>query len=439
MGTVILIIAFVIEAAFAAYCIITKSSQKKVRSYVRIGAFAAFVLFTLVSVIRWSFRWYALAALLLVWAALGAWTLIRKRVEKKEYRAWRSVVGAIGALLLVTIAVAPALIFPQYRPPSMTGKYEIATVNYTYTDESRIETFTNTGEKRKVNVEFWYPQTDGSYPLVVFSHGAFGMKASNTSTFMDLASNGYVVCSIDHPYHSLYTIGTDGHLVTADPSFIQEIIGANNGKYDEATKFKLEQKWMQLRTTDINFVLDTILAQAKGAGSDAVYHRIDTQKIGLMGHSLGGAASAQVARERNDIAAVINLDTDLLGEYLDYADGKYVMNDKVYPVPILTIFADDMVRLIAAIPDAKDVVAVEHVTATAPKAYEVHLAGTDHMSLTDLPLVSPFLVSLINSSVPKGGGIEADRYGTIEKMNGLVLAFFNAYLKGEGSFTATGM
>jgi hypothetical protein len=50
-----------------------------------------------------------------------------------------------------------------------------------------------------------------------------------------------------------------------------------------------------------------------------------------MGHSLGGAASAEVARERNDVDAVINLDADLFGEYVDYANGKYVMkvNDLV--------------------------------------------------------------------------------------------------------------
>ena len=37
----------------------------------------------------------------------------------------------------------------------------------------------------------------------------------------------------------------------------------NNGKYDEAEEFKLHQKWMDLRTADINFVLDTILANTK--------------------------------------------------------------------------------------------------------------------------------------------------------------------------------
>ena len=439
MGTTLLIVALVIEAAFATYCIITKSNQKKIRSFVRIGAFAAFVIFTLVSVIQWSFRWYGLAALLLVWAALGAWTLIRKKEEKKEYKTGRIVFNAIAMLLLIIIAVTPALIFPQHKLPKMTGKYEVATVNYTYTDESRIETFTNTGENRKVNVEFWYPKdTDGTYPLVVFSHGSFGIKASNTSTFMELASNGYVVCSIDHPYHSLYTIDADGHLITADPSFIQEVTGANNGKYDEAAIFKLEQKWMNLRTADIHFVLNTILARAKDSGSDAVYQRIYPQKIGLMGHSLGGAAAAQVARERNDIGAVINLDADLLGEYLDYVDGKYVVNDKIYPVPILTIFADDMVRLMGAIKDPSVVIAVKQVTATAPKAFEVHLTGTDHMSLTDVPLISPFLVSMINASVPKGGGHEVDAFSTIEKMNSTVLAFFDVFLKDKGTFTYKG-
>jgi dienelactone hydrolase len=439
METIILTIAFIIEAAFAAYCIITKSNQQKVRSFVRIGAFATFVIFTLVSVIQWSFRWYGLAALLLVWAALGASTLIRKKEEKKEYKTGPIVFKAIAMLLLVVIVMVPALIFPQHKQPKMTGKYEVATVNYTYTDTSRIETFTNTGENRKVNVEFWYPKdAKGTYPLVVFDHGILGMKTSNTSTFMELASNGYVVCSIDHPYLSLFTIDTSGHRTIIDHSYLQEYLNVSNGKYDEATNFKLEHKWMQLRITDINFVLDTILAQTKVAGSDAVYQLIDTKKIGLMGHSLGGESSAQVARERNDIDAVINLDADLAGEYLDYVDGKNVMNDTVYPVPILTILSDTLERLIAAVPDANTVVAVQHVTATAPNAFEVHLTGTDHMSMTDLPLISPFFVSMINASVPKAGGHEADPLSTIEKMNDIVLQFFNVYLKGEGTFTYKG-
>jgi dienelactone hydrolase len=442
MGTIILLIALIIEVAFAAYCIFTKSSQSRVKSFIRIGALAAFILFTLAAVIQWSFRWYALAALLTVWAMLGALTLVRRKAEKNGYKTRAVVFRAIGTLLLVFLALTPALVFPQHRLPRVTGDHPVATANFTYTDKSRIETFTNTGENRKVNVEFWYPADtgpDGSekYPLVVFSPGSFGTKTSNTSTFMELASNGYVVCSIDHPYHALFTVGADGHLVTMDPTFYQEVVDVNNGKFDEATAFELEKKWMQLQTADINFVLNTVLAQAQDNQADAVYQLIDPEKIGLMGHSLGGESSAEVARERNDIGAVINLDADLGGEYMSYVNGKYVLNDTVYPVPILSILSDSMVRLISAIPEASKVVAVEHVSASAPNAYEVHIAGTDHQSLTDLPLVSPLLVSVMTSSVKKaGGGETADKYYVVEKMNDLILTFFNAYLKGEGGFAA---
>ena len=437
MGTIILSIAFIVEIAFAAYCIITKSNQEKVRSYIRFGALVAFVLFALVSVIQWSFRWYGLALLLLVWAGLGTWTLIRKKAEK-EYRA-RSIVGrAILGILLVFILLIPALVFPQYQSPKLTGTYPVTTANYTYIDESQIDPLAGTGEPVKVNVEFWYPEdSSGPYPLVVFSHGILGTRNSNTSTYKELASNGYVVCAIDHPYNSLFAVDDSGHRAIINNAYLREYMDVSKGKYDEETSTRLEQKWMSWRIADINFVLDTILAKANEAGSSTVYQMIDLGKIGLMGHSLGGESSAQVARERNDIRAVVNLDADLAGEYIDYVNGKWTLNDKLYPVPILNIFSDTLESLMDEVPDP-NTIAVKHIIATAPQAYEVHLAGTNHMSFTDLPLISPLLVNMINASVPKAGGQAEDPLATIEKMNNLVLKFFNVYLKGEGNFTASG-
>jgi dienelactone hydrolase len=439
MGTIILNIAFIAEIAFAVYCIVTKSNQEKVRSYIRIGALVAFVLFALVSIIQWSFRWYGLAFLLLVWAVLGAWTLIRKKAEK-EYQARTIVRRAIQGFLLICLVLLPALVFPQHQSPKVTGTHPIATVSYTYTDQNRVETFTNTGEPVKVNVEFWYPKDGGGpYPLIVFSHGILGIKTSNTSTFMELASNGYVVCSIDHPYNSLFTSDDSGHRALINNAYLQEYMDVTKGKYDEETSIRLEQKWMSLRIADINFVLDTILAKAKDSGSGAVYQMVDPGKIGLIGHSLGGESSAQVARERNDIGAVVNLDAELADEYVDYVNGKWVLNDKPYPVPLLNIFSDTLEGLMSTIPNQNDVIAVKHIIATSPKAYEVHLTGTNHMSFTDLPIISPTLVWMINTSVPKAGGQEVDPLATIEKMNDLVLKFFNATLKGEGNFTTSGM
>jgi dienelactone hydrolase len=439
MGLVVLIACAVTEVAFLIFCVVTRSPQREIRNYIRLGALGAFVLCTLLSVIRWSFRWYALALLLLVWGALGAWALLGRRPGRRQYSAGRTTLRAIATVLLVFLSITPALVLPQYRPPRVTGEHPVATVSYTYSDQTRAETFSRTGGTRKVNVQFWYPEDSSRrYPLVVFSHGAFGLQISNTSTFMELASNGYVVCSLDHPNHSLFTRGADGHVVRVDRAFLQEIIGVNNGTYDDAEILTLEKKWMSLRTQDISFALDTILAHARAAGSGAPYQCIDTASIGLMGHSLGGAASAEVGRERCDIKAVIDLDGDLLGEYLAYVDGKRVLNDEPYPVPILIIYADDMVDLINAVKDPNDVVAVKHVAAAAKRAYEVHIAGTNHMSLTDLPLVSPLLVRVISVSVPRSGRPVKDAYGPIEKMNSTVLSFFNVFLKGEGSFTPAG-
>jgi dienelactone hydrolase len=436
MGTTILIIAFIVEIAFATYCIVTKSNQRRVRNFMRIGALAAFVLLALLSVIHLGFRWYLLTLLLLVWAVMGAWVLFRRKADQGDFKTPRIVGKAILTLVLVFLALIPLLIFPQTKLPPMTGSHPVATAKYTYTDPNRIEAFTNTGENREVNVQFWYPKDGGGpYPLIVFSHGAFGIKASNSSTFMDLASNGYVVCSIDHPYHSFFTVDDRGQRALVDRAFLQAVIDLNSGKYDEITGFKLHKEWMALRIADIQFVLDTIMAKVRVPGSDPVYQLIDAGKIGLMGHSLGGESSAQVARERNDIGAVVNLDSNLQGEYLDYVDGKYVMNDTVYPIPILNVLTDTTEKLIAAVPDANTSVALKHVDATAPDTFEVNLPGTDHMSVTDLPLISPFLISMINASVPKGAGMEANPYATLVKMNDLVLQFFNTYLKGEGSFS----
>jgi predicted dienelactone hydrolase len=213
-----------------------------------------------------------------------------------------------------------------------------------------------------------------------------------------------------------------------------------NHKYtDEGTRLQITKKWLALRTADMNFMLETILAQAKDSNSAEVYRLIDPTKIGLMGHSIGGAEAAQVARERSDISAVINLDGDLNGEYLDFVNSAEVLNDKPFPVSILNIYTDDMARLIDKFPNPSEIVAAEHVLLTAPHGCDVRLTGANHFSVTDLPLVSPFFVSMMRSSVPEVGGAEADPFDTIQKMNGIVLQFFNVYLKGQGTFSVDGV
>ena len=109
------------------------------------------------------------------------------------------------------------ILFTDYNGLPVSGPKP---VNETYAiliDRSRTDPFEKDGASREVPVHFYYPETEDEnterFPLVVFSHGAFGYYQSNTSTYMELASNGYVVAALDHPHHAFFTKDTDGKTV----------------------------------------------------------------------------------------------------------------------------------------------------------------------------------------------------------------------------------
>ncbi len=440
MGVILLIIASVVEVIWGIFCIKSKSSNRRIKSWINIGEFGIFLILIVLDVVQWSFRWYLFGGILLARAIMSIITLISRKYNSKAFRPIRFAFKTVAIVLIMVLALMPAMIFPQYRLPQVTGKYEVKTAVFTYTDSRRVESSSNQKSNRSITAEFWYPiNADKKYPLIVFSHGAFGIRASNTSTFNELASNGYVVCSLDHPYQSFFTVDINKKITIADKSFIQEVIDVNNGVFSDEKALKLEQKWLEVRTQDMNFVLDTIKNKAEEAGSNPVYKLIDTKKIGLLGHSLGGAAAVQLGRERQDVAAVINLDADLLGEYEGFKEGRPVINNRPYTVPLLSIYTDDMLSGFAKAAASGIVVPRDIISKNVNSSFEVSISGTNHMSLTDLPLFSPVLVSMISGSVKKiSVRHEADKYFVIETMNKIVLEFFDCYLKGAGSFHSAG-
>jgi hypothetical protein len=97
-----------------------------------------------------------------------------------------------------------------------------------------------------------------------------------------------------------------------------------------------------------------------------------------------------------------------------------------------------LIKGYAGIPDAAEVIALKHIVATAPLAYEIDFPGTNHLSFTDLAQSSPLLTHLMNSSFNSTNGAGADPLSTMTKMNATILRFFNSFLKGEGSFSSAG-
>jgi predicted dienelactone hydrolase len=104
-----------------------------------------------------------------------------------------------------------------------------------------------------------------TYPLVLLSHGTGGSAASLDWLGSALAANGYIVAGVNHP--------------------------GNNAL--EPVTFEGFVLWWE-RATDVSEVLDNLLADPTlGA-------RIDTNRIGAVGFSLGGYTVLELAGARTD-------------------------------------------------------------------------------------------------------------------------------------------
>lgn len=115
---------------------------------------------------------------------------------------------------LVGLAVLAGLAACSDDEPE--GPFEVGTRTVTYVDESR--TTPPTGElpersSRTLVTHLWYPEGDGRFPLVVFSHGQSGAPEDYAPVFERWARAGYVVAA---PRHPVTVRGTPGGPVTGD-------------------------------------------------------------------------------------------------------------------------------------------------------------------------------------------------------------------------------
>ncbi|MBR4733917.1 MAG: hypothetical protein IK081_14240 [Lachnospiraceae bacterium] len=364
----------------------------------------------------------------------------------------KTILAAVTGCIVIAVSLFPAFAFTGYQSLPVTGAYEVGMVSAILTDETRLESFETDGSHREVPIYVFYPKKqgeekgagddlpDGSFPLVLFSHGAFGFYGSNLSTYEELASHGYVVISMDHPYHSFFTKDTAGKMVLVDRNFMQSVMtngNAEDGEIPEEEIFQASRDWMNLRIADVNFVLDEI-GKTKGildqnwyVGKDAdaqvliqILSKIDHDKIGMMGHSLGGATSVTIGRTRGDVKAVIDLDGTMLGEELSCEDGQYQYYEEAYPVPLLMLSNENHHE---DFQQYGTLYVNGLVLANAKDASYTYFKGSGHMNFTDLPLFSPFLASLLGTG-------DVDAKECIQTVNELTLQFFDHYLKGQGEF-----
>ena len=419
MEMILFMTALFVEIFFVVWAFVTGKKHQKEKEIVRIIALVLLITLVLLGVLHGFIRYGVFIFVLALQVLIGGICIIRKR--DKPLRKGKSVVVSIGALLLYLLSLTPVFLFPEFTDLKVTGSHQVVMKEYTWIDEGRVETYTDTGEDRELTVKFFYPTEEGVYPLVVFSHGAFGVIDSNYSTCMNLASNGYVVASIGHTYQAMYLKNVNGKSYMASMDFINSVM-AENGTRDpkgEETIYRNSRVWMDIRCKDENFVLNTILNKV-AAGEEGPFQLINPEKIGLFGHSMGGATSVQMGRERDDIDAVINLECTMYGEYVDFVNGAEVFNDEPYTVPILDVNSGDIDR------QARELSGQEYVNFyVGERATDYHyqvVEGAGHLNFTDLPMFSPILAKMLGT-----GNIDAKE--CIVNMNQMILDFFNHYLK----------
>ncbi len=425
----------------------TKFTEKAawLKNRTLVTAIEAVILLAIILLPITHMKWRFTFALIILAVRL-LFELIRFAVRHKKVSGAKNkaaaIVSGIFAVIFAAIALIPSFIFTNYNGLENTGDLRVVTASAILVDKNRSDTFENDGSDREVPVHFYYPEEDGEYPLVVFSHGAFGYYQSNFSTYTELASHGYVVAALDHPHHAFFTTDTNGQTIIVDNKFLNDAMTiSNDADVSEEEVFNITQEWMQLRTDDENFVLDTIeKAKTKAALGDewfteekdeilSVLSKTDTDKIGLMGHSMGGATSVALGRERDDIDAVIDIDGTMLTERISVENGKYGYIDEPYPIPVLDFTKEVDYNEREKYENENGYMYVnKYVIDNATDGKTVVFSGASHMDFTDLPLISPTLASMLD-----GGTSEVNSEEFMPMVNGIVLNWFDHYLKGEGA------
>lgn len=291
------------------------------------------------------------------------------------------------------------------------AKYGLPPTSFNYLD--KVKTF----------VYADLPVANGKFPVLIFSHG-YGSKATGYYALLtELASQGYVIINMNHTYESLAVTFPDGRISYFDYDYQREIskedmnvleplIAAFQEDLDFEERHpivkpaikKYHMSEMQVRwAEDMIFTID-LLEQWNAEGS--LKDKIDLDKIGVFGHSVGGGTSANMALMDSRVKAAANLDGIAWGNLID----------TTLNIPFLYVSADWPA-------EHEDVNSHIFINKSTDYFYESKLLNSGHPNFMDIPFMIP-----VRSLSGTG---EIDPYHGMEIVTKLVTSFFNKHLKNE--------
>ena len=274
--------------------------------------------------------------------------------------------------------------------------------------------------KQRIAIYEGLKMREGSFPLILFSHGYSGYIEQNSDLCQYLAENGYIVASIGHPYEANETVYPDGTSVLFDKSLylkmfkplipavidLYRLRGKKMNAEEALELFNRHQKryeaFVRERVpewaNDDKLALDAIKDLAEDECS-IFYHKIDLSNgIGITGHSYGGALAYYHCIYDDEISCGINIDGGIFGEYGTHINQK----------PFMQILN----------PSNVNVVSRSLLYHEGPVHYLV-FRDMEHNGFTDWKLV-------VRKESTMG---KADPVLALDTLNAAHLAFFDRYLK----------
>ena len=274
---------------------------------------------------------------------------------------FKYLIYVISIVAVITVGLAVYLVWyqPPFYFPRPTGQYAIGIKAYHWIDTKRKEPLHDDPAHpyRELMVNIWYPAQGElpekpktpyaqyladyyrkrqifvwllsgfsrpiysyaqpnarltadtkQFPCTIFSHNYQGTCDSNTAQCEELASHGYVVIGISHPYAYCIIPYPDGRIADGIVSYNERV--AKNIAFIEVKKH-FDQE-IEIWVSDVSFALDQLERLANDKNS-LFFQRIDQEHIGIFGHSFGGGTAAKVCQSDPRVKIGISMDGCFFG------------------------------------------------------------------------------------------------------------------------------
>lgn len=272
------------------------------------------------------------------------------------------------------------------------------------------------------------------YPVLLFLEGATGFRQMNTFQVEHLVANGYIVVAIDQPGAAAAVVFPDGHQAAGltvpqfhamvRPIYMPSVTDSlQNGVLLPNGSTLPDNSIIPYLAQDVSFTLDQLAALNRADPNGILAGRLDLQRIGVFGVSLGGIVLGEACRTDARLRACLVMDAAMSTMVVDSGLRQ--------PAMWITRDAADM-RLerqqAGGWPEAEIEAHQQSMRAVynglTGDGYFVRVPGMFHLNFTDIPKWTP-----LATRVGLAGPIDVRRAHAI--VNAFSLAFFDRHLLGR--------